>query len=156
MFNQGFVIGKFHPLHAGHCYLLREARAHSQELTVVVCDFPGQEIPADLRKEWIQALFESDTKVRVDILKVDFNRHSSEAWKENVLRLLPIPPDGMFTSELETGPRYAAMLGAEHYLVDAARSRYPVSGSKIHANPARYKEYLHPSVLAWYELSKTL
>jgi NadR type nicotinamide-nucleotide adenylyltransferase len=63
--------------------------------------------------------------------------------------LLGRSPDVVFTSE-DYGPRYAAAMGARHVAVDPDRRRYPVSGTKVRADPWRHAGFLAPCVRAWF------
>ena len=55
----------------------------------------------------------------------------------------------MFTSE-EYGRRSAGYMGARHVSVDPKRARFPVSGTRVRADPAAHWHLLEPCVRAWY------
>jgi len=51
------VIGKFHPLHKGHEFLLNFAGNSCDKVIVLVDKFKGQTIPEKTRAKWIKELF---------------------------------------------------------------------------------------------------
>ncbi|GAA4041513.1 nicotinamide-nucleotide adenylyltransferase [Sphingomonas rosea] len=55
--KRGFILGKFLPPHAGHVSLIRSAAALVDELTILVCGLPGDEIAGRTRLEWMRELF---------------------------------------------------------------------------------------------------
>lgn len=140
------VVGKFYPPHAGHHYLINTALAHADHVTVMVCDTVGQTIPAKLRASWLkEAHPTADIRVIKDIGKDD----DSVAWAAYTIQLLGYKPDAAFTSE-EYGTPWCKAMKCEHYLVDIDRKKYPVSGTKVRANPYAYWKFLSPPVKAYY------
>jgi NadR type nicotinamide-nucleotide adenylyltransferase len=55
----------------------------------------------------------------------------------------------VFTSE-SYGPAYARHLGARHVTVDPDRTRYPISGTAVRADPWAAADFLAPCVRAWF------
>ena len=51
--KRGFILGKFMPPHAGHVTLIQAARALVDELTVLLCSTPEDEIPGEERAQWL-------------------------------------------------------------------------------------------------------
>ena len=43
--KRGFVIGKFDPPHKGHHFLIDTALENSDELHIIICEFPENKIP---------------------------------------------------------------------------------------------------------------
>jgi NadR type nicotinamide-nucleotide adenylyltransferase len=83
-----------------------------------------------------------------DDIPDDQGAATSKAWAARTLELLDgRAPDVVFSSE-DYGPRYAACMGARHISVDPARSRFPVSGTAVRADPWRTAEFLAPVVRA--------
>lgn len=150
----GVVIGKFLPPHAGHSYLIETACAGVGHVLVIVCSRPGDLIPAAVRAEMLRDLHPDTTVVVTpdDIPDTDAEA-TSQAWAARTLALSADAfghgPDVTFTSE-EYGPRYARYLGARHVAVDPARSRFPISGTAVRADPWAAAELLAPCVLAWF------
>ena len=134
--EQGVVIGKFYPPHAGHRHLISTAAEQSEKLAVVVLGNRFENIDVGDRVKWLAAEFEG-TNVSVIGMPNDCpENYASEAiWKAHnealrmALKLRGITAvDAVFTSE-EYGTRLAEAFGAEHVMVDAARTAYPVSGT---------------------------
>ncbi|WP_146361760.1 AAA family ATPase [Arthrobacter yangruifuii] len=135
-FGLGLVIGKFYPPHAGHRHLITAASEQSARVAVVVFGSRFENIALADRVKWLAAEFE-DTNVTVigmpDDCPVDYD--SRPIWKAHneVLRLALrnrgiTAVDAVFSSE-EYGATLAADFGAEHVMVDRARSAYRVSGT---------------------------
>jgi cytidyltransferase-like protein len=80
MYGTGVVIGKFYPPHRGHKYLIDTALAQVEHLTVIVCDTPGQTIPAALRANWIQ---EIHPRATVMVIDDRYDERDSRVWAEN-------------------------------------------------------------------------
>ncbi len=125
------------PPHAGHVYTVELARRHAGDLTVVVASVAADPIPGDLRVAWMTELFPA---VRVVHLAEELPRDPAEhpafwdLWREALLRVLPGPPDLLFSSDPE-GKRLAAELGARLVRVDPARAIFPVSSTRVRADP---------------------
>src|SRR6266536_3291437 len=68
---------------------------------------------------------------------------TSRAWAQRTVQLLGRQSDVVFSSEAY-GRRYAAFLGARRVSVDPARSRFPVSGNAVRADPWGNAEFLLP------------
>lgn len=154
----GVVVGKFLPPHLGHGLLVRTALADCEETLVVVCERETDGIPAAVRAAMLAELHPAaDVVVTPDDIP-DHDEQSqaheiSRAWADRV-RALAVErygraPDAVFSSE-EYGPRFAAYLGARHVAVDPDRTRVPVSGTAVRADPHAAWPYLEPVVRAWY------
>ena len=144
--NRGFVVGKFYPLHAGHSYLIDTALRQVDELTVAVCDTPGQRIPAATREQWIRELH---PKARTMIVPDIMNDDDSKAWADYTKQFLGYAPDFVFTSE-DYGEPYAMYMGSKHVMVDRHRKKVPISATKVKENPYRSWQYLAPPVRAYF------
>jgi HTH-type transcriptional regulator, transcriptional repressor of NAD biosynthesis genes len=150
----GVVIGKFLPPHAGHSYLIETACAGVARVLVIVCSRPEDPIPASVRADMLRELHpETTVMVTPDDVPEGDAEGTSRAWAARTLSLCSAAsghgPDVAFTSE-EYGPRYARYLGAHHVAVDLDRSRFPVSGTAVRADPWAAAEFLAPCVLAWF------
>lgn len=146
MASRGLVIGKFWPPHQGHSYLVERAADGCDALTVVVCDDPGQDIPASVRASWLRELHPNTRVITVpDIGKDD----DSEAWALYTREFLGYSPDVVFTSE-SYGDAYARYLGAEHVSVDPARAAVPCAGREVRRRPLANWNWISPPARAWY------
>ena len=57
MTKRGFLLGKFMPPHAGHISLARSAEAMVDELTILVCSQPDDQMAGAQREAWMRELF---------------------------------------------------------------------------------------------------
>lgn len=146
---RGLVVGKFAPFHHGHRHLIATAAAGCTDLVVLcyaVPDFAA--MPSDLRAGWITRAF---PRLRVliprnappDAAPDAAHRAFLAGW----LKARGIGVDTVFSSE-SYGPAFAAVLGATHVAVDPDRSRHPISGSALRANPALWPLWVDAVVLA--------
>lgn len=142
----GLVIGKFYPPHRGHKFLIETAQAQVDRLTVIVCDTPGQTIPAELRVSWLREIHPG-----VEVMMIDdrYDAQDSRVWAENCRRWLGYIPDCVFTSEAYGVP-FAAFLGSRHVAVDPDRTRVPCSGTAIRRDPLAHWQFLEPCVRAYF------
>lgn len=143
--TRGLVVGKFYPPHRGHKLLIEEARAQVDSLIVMLLHHPAQAIPGELRADWLKEIH-PDCEVH---LVLDELEDDSRQWAEFTVGYLGGKPDVVFSSE-DYGPVYAGLMGSHHVMVDRQRTRVPVSGSRIRADPLRYLEYLEPCVRAHF------
>ncbi len=146
MAERGLIVGKFYPPHRGHKYLIDFGASQVDELTVIVCQRPGESPPAELRAAWLREIHPT-----VNVLLIDdvYDEQDSRVWAENSIRWLGDAPDVVFTSE-DYGDRFAHFLGCRHVLVDKARQAVPVSGTEVRRTPLACWEYLEPPVRGWY------
>ena len=144
--KRGLVIGKFYPPHRGHKFLVDTARAGVETLTVLVCDRPGEQPPANLRASWLREIHPDVTvKVIADIGRDD----DSQAWAAYTIQTLGFAPDVVFTSE-DYGYAYARFMGCQHVQVNKARDVVPCSGTQVRANPLAWWDFLEQCVRAYY------
>ncbi len=141
----GFVVGKFYPPHRGHKYLIDQARRRVDRLIVMVPHHPGQTIPGEVRKAWLQ---EIHPDCEIDLVADELEDDRRE-WAEFTARYLGFAPDVVFSSE-DYGPEFAQLLGARHVMIDRERLTVPISATQIRASPLSYLDYLEPCVRAWY------
>lgn len=141
----GFVVGKFYPPHRGHKHLIDTARAQVDHLIVMICHHASQDIPGELRAAWLREIHpDCDVRLVPDELDDD-----SQQWADFTLAYLGVAPDVVFSSEAY-GPRFAALMGSRHVMVDQPRSAVPISATKIRAAPLDHLAMLEPCVRAWY------
>lgn len=150
--ERGLIVGKFFPPHRGHQHLIETALARVERLSVVVCERPGERPEGALRAGWLRELYPA---AEVLLLEDRLDPDDSRAWAREAVRLLGRAPDVVFTSE-DYGPRWAAFLGARHVMVDRERAAFPISGSRVRADPLACWEYLPPPVRGYYALRVVL
>ncbi|GAA4513901.1 nicotinamide-nucleotide adenylyltransferase [Actinoallomurus oryzae] len=150
--SHGLVVGKFYPPHAGHHHLIDTAAARCDRLTVVVAASPAETIPIALRAAWLRERHPQphvEIVAAVDDHEVDYGSDAVWAAHVSVFRAAAGDPvDVVFSSE-EYGPELARRLDAEHVPVDPARTRHPISGTAVRADPAACWEWLSPPVRAY-------
>ncbi|MDB5187104.1 MAG: uncharacterized protein JWM07_576 [Candidatus Saccharibacteria bacterium] len=142
---KGLVIGKFYPPHLGHSYLIDYALTRCDTVDVLVCDSPKYIIPAEQRREWLQAIHPKANVMIIPDLDDDDN---SQAWAKHTIAFLGYAPDAVFSSE-NYGITYAALMNATHHMVDHDRTHVPISATKVRANIVREWRYLHPIIRAY-------
>lgn len=147
MYKRGVVVGKFYPFHKGHQYLVETGLKGCDHLTVFVCDNPAYRIPAEIRANWIRAIY-PEAHVRV-IADLEGHNDNSQIWAAYTIEQLGYVPDVVFTSE-DYGIPYARYMGSEHVLVDYKRLHVPCSGTMIRSDPWAHPEFLHPLVRAYF------
>lgn len=150
-FATGVTVGKFWPLHRGHEHLIDEARRSCDHLWVLVCGRAGHDVPLDVRASWVRRRFTDVTVVDVDQDTEGLPDDGSEIWARYTVRRLGFGPEAAFTSE-PYGEAWATAMGAVHVPVDPDRSRWPVSGTAVRADPFAHWDALSPPVRAWYAL----
>lgn len=147
--EHGLVLGKFYPPHAGHHHLIRTAEAGCERLTVLVSHATVESIPLATRIAWLQEAHpEARVIGTVDDVHMDLNDEA--IWQAHVdifKAAVPERIDALFTSE-SCGPELARRLGALHIEVDQDRGAFPVSGTKVRADPAGNWDYLEGPVKA--------
>ncbi len=143
--TMGLVVGKFYPPHRGHKHLIDSARSKVDHLIVMIAHHPSQEIPGEVRRDWLKEIHpDCDVRLVADELEDD-----SKQWAEFTVAWLGRAPDIVFSSE-DYGPIYASYMGSQHGMIDRERMTIPISGTMVRSKPLRYLEYLEPCVRAWY------
>jgi HTH-type transcriptional regulator, transcriptional repressor of NAD biosynthesis genes len=151
-FGHGLVIGKFHPFHRGHGYLIDTAEARCERVTAIVCGRAGDAVSPEQRADWIRALHPAADVLVIDEDVVDLADDDSAGWANATREALGgSRPDAVFTSE-DYGDAYADFLECQHVPVDRERSVVSVSGSSIRADPLGHLRFLDPLVRAHYVL----
>lgn len=151
-YQHGFVVGKFLPLHNGHVFLIDEAVAACERLTILLLSQPDESIAGSVRLSWLQLLYPGCTIIHHDIpLPRDSSGYGHwDTWLESILRLCTDDYDAVFSSEAY-GATLAADLSADHVLVDQARDQVPISGTTIRQDPSLHFQYLPAIVQTYYE-----
>jgi HTH-type transcriptional regulator, transcriptional repressor of NAD biosynthesis genes len=148
---EGLVIGKFMPPHLGHAYLIQQAQAQVERLTVVIFTKSPDPIPGALRVGWLSEMCPAVTIRQVTAEHpVDFQSDSIwQLWVNEIRAVTPPQIDLVFSSE-DYGDELARRLGARHVAVDPARQQVPISATQVRANPLDQWAYLPPGVRAHY------
>ena len=145
------MLGKFLPYHAGHAYLIRSARAHVDELVVLVCSIAREPIPGTLRHRWVADAHPDCRVLHVDEEVPQTPEEDPRFWPiwTDVIERHAGKVDVVFTSE-SYGPELARHIGATHVSVDPARIAVPVSGTAIRDDPFANWDYIPASVRPHY------
>ena len=150
--KRGLVFGKFLPLHRGHQLMIETALSQVDDLTIVVYDSkrPDDErMPMELRLRWLRELYPRRRRTSSAIAdplpdEVDTDDPAyAELYAEGVAFLGRF--DHVFSSE-PGYERFADLLGAEHVLVDEARTLVPTSGTVIRSDLYAYRGWMDPLV----------
>lgn len=148
-YGHGLVLGKFYPPHAGHHHLVRTARDRCERLTVLVCASSVESIPLEDRVAWMREIH-PDVLVVGAVDEVPVDLHDPDVWAAHMAvfrAAVPERVDAVFTSE-PYGEELGRRFGAASVLVDRERTRHPVSGTAVRADPAGCWEFLEPPVRA--------
>jgi HTH-type transcriptional repressor of NAD biosynthesis genes len=149
------VIGKFLPPHRGHRYLAEAARELADEVIVCLLANSTEPIPVELRHAWLEAILPWAT-VRSTIAdhRIDYvDSTIHDLWAATIKATIGRDTvDVLVTSEPAYGNEIAARLCARHVLLDAARERFPVSGTAIRADPLANLEWLDEPVRSWFRI----
>jgi HTH-type transcriptional regulator, transcriptional repressor of NAD biosynthesis genes len=146
---QGFVLGKFMPLHQGHLALIRFALTKCDFLTIIVCFTRHEPIEGIIRKQWLYEELEGSKNISVQSFPYKeeelpntsvSSREVSQQWAR---ALKPVVPAAnlVFTSE-PYGEYLAEYMGIKHISFDPSRNQFPVSASAIRQDPFFYWEYI--------------
>ncbi len=149
--KRGLVFGKFLPLHRGHQLMIETALSQVDDLTIVVYDShrpDDDRMPIERRLAWLRELYPNVENILAleDPLATQLDTDDpayAEVYAEGVVFLGTF--DKLFSSERGYA-RFAELIGAEHVLVDEARTLVPTSGTVIRSDPYAYRGWLDPLV----------
>jgi NadR type nicotinamide-nucleotide adenylyltransferase len=150
--EHGLIVGKFYPPHAGHHELINTAAAACDRVTVVVAPSSRESVPLELRLAWLREAHPAHVRfVGVhDDHPVDYA--DPAAWERHtaVFRAAAGTDrvDAVFSSEAY-GEELARRFGAQAVTVDPERSKMPVSGTAVRADPVAHWDLLGPGVRGW-------
>jgi NadR type nicotinamide-nucleotide adenylyltransferase len=162
--KRGFILGKFMPPHAGHVALIEAGRALVDELTILLCSLPDDEISGEERLDWLRELFPD---CRLAWQKDPVPQHPGDSddfwaiWRAVVARVHPEPIDYVFAGEdygadlaREVGgffvPLGGRVLGAD------AQGLGGLSASAVRADPWKHWHFLPRPVRDHYALTVCL
>jgi HTH-type transcriptional regulator, transcriptional repressor of NAD biosynthesis genes len=146
--KRGIVIGKFYPPHLGHKFLIDNAEAGCDQLTILVCDSPKYKVPASLRARWLKMIHPNCKVVIIEDIGQD---DDSKAWADYTLEFLGYKPDVVYSSE-QYGDAYAKYMNCDHMMIDNHRINVNISATQIRNDLMGNWEYLHPIVQAHYAI----
>ena len=141
----GLTLGKFSPLHKGHQLVIETALQEMDHLYVMVYNSPETtHIPLNIRAGWIRQLYPqvsiieawdgpADAGYTPEIMRIQETYILSQVRDKNITH---------FYSSEPYGDHVSAALNAVNRTVDIARSRVPISGTEIRANPYSARSYL--------------
>lgn len=138
---QGFILGKFAPLHLGHSFLIQQALTRCDTLTVWVNSQPNDPIPGWLRYHWVKSSF-PELDVRHLIGPAEFRL-------DEILKISDKAPPMLFESGVEQ-KNMAERLGFQHVCIDLGRLHFPVSTAQIREKPLQYFDLLPRNVRPHY------
>lgn len=150
-FRHGLIVGKFHPLHAGHSHLIRTALASCRRLTVLVIGSPEESIPLEIRVAWVQEEH-PNAVVRSATEEAGINFSGPAAWDQHtalVRGMLDAPVDVIFSSNAH-GAELARRVKARWIRIDPDRRHTPVSGAALRNDLAGYWWALTPAVRQYF------
>ena len=150
--KRGLVFGKFLPLHRGHQLMIETALSQVDDLTIVVYDShrpDDDRMPIELRLALAAgAVPERREHPRARRSARDAARHGRSRLRRGVRRGVAFLGRSTSVFSSERGyERFAELLGAEHVLVDEARTLVPTSGTVIRSDPYAYRGWLDPARL---------
>ena len=147
--KNGLVFGKFMPLHEGHLSLISFGSKNCDTLNVVLCYHQKEIIAGEHRLQWLSKAIAKLTNVNLVSFEYDENVLPdtsvssvgvSNIWANAFKKLLP-QTDVVFTSE-DYGVYVAKAMQIAYICFDKNRTKVPVSGSAIRANPFIYWDYI--------------
>lgn len=152
--NHGIVLGKFSPFHRGHEFLIRQALAICDTITVLVCAHETDLIPGWQRYHWVKSTFpELDVRHLIGPKTTQFPEHSgllAQVGLDEMVRRNVPENTGLLFESGNTLSTFAHRLGFEHICIDAERANYPVKTEEIRANPTAHRDLLLPNVRPYY------
>jgi NadR type nicotinamide-nucleotide adenylyltransferase len=147
----GLVLGKFMPPHAGHQFLCDFARASCEQLTILVCSLPTDDLPGAERAAWMRELYPDCRVVWCDEVVPQEPADSPDfwpIWRDLIARHVG-PVEAVFASE-DYGHRLAAELDARFIPCDPMREAVPVSATAIRNDPFGSWRFIPRPVRPWF------
>lgn len=160
---KAFVFGKFLPFHKGHEAMIAFALNHCDHLSVLVCHDHEEDIPGEVRKDWIMAAFAGTENIEVQVLRYDnkllpntsqTSSSVSELWADEFKKYYP-NHKLLITSE-PYGELVAGFMGIQHIPFDMDKAQFPISASIIRKNLFTNWHYLPTAVKPFYAVKVVL
>jgi HTH-type transcriptional repressor of NAD biosynthesis genes len=164
-YKHGLILGKFAPFHNGHKYLIDTAVEKCEKLTVLICSLPYEEIPGELRYQWLKEQYSTNSNVEI-VHVVDTAREYPvndnddsfwDVWTGLIMReMFNKKFDVIFTSE-EYGSEISKRMNfkypnlkMEYYDVDKNRLTIPVSGTDVRTKTWDFWDYIPMHVRPYF------
>jgi HTH-type transcriptional repressor of NAD biosynthesis genes len=156
---KAFVFGKFLPFHKGHEAMIGFALTKCDFLSVLVCCDIEENIPGEVRKNWIETTFVDAKNIEVKILRYDnqllpntsqTSVSVSEIWSVEFKK--HYPDYTLIISSEPYGEFVAGFMGMQHIPFDLDKGRYPISASIIRNNLFSNWHYLPAAVKPYFAL----
>lgn len=160
--NKAFVFGKFSPFHKGHEALISFALQHCSSLTVLVCCSGQEDTTGEIRKSWIDRVFENEINLQVKVLPYCGNelpntsvssREVSFLWAQKFKEV--VPDCNLVVTSEPYGDYLAEYMNIQHLPFDPPRTAHPVSASKIRNQLQNYWHFL-PEVVKPHYIRKVV
>jgi HTH-type transcriptional regulator, transcriptional repressor of NAD biosynthesis genes len=145
----GLTLGKFAPLHRGHQHVIETALLEMDHVIVVIYD--AKEVtPVSLRVRaaWLRKLYPAVEVIEgkdgpTEVGYTDRIKRMHEQYIQGLLngRLVT----HFYSSELY-GEHMSQALQAVNRVVDIERVKFPVTGTAIRLDAAKYRAFIHPEV----------
>ncbi len=160
---KAFLFGKFLPFHKGHEAMIRFALTQADSVSVLVCCSDKENIPAEIRKSWIDTAFEGIENI--EVLTFEYNEaqfpNTSASSKEVSKLWAPVfsnlfPDHSILITSEPYGDFVAEFMGIRHIAFDIPKQLYPVSATLIRNDIAAWWDYLPDSVKPYYTFKVTI
>lgn len=142
----GLILGRFMPLHKGHCYLIDFALAMCQTLHICVCSRHDDTIPGNLRYEWVREQFPSALvhHITKEIPEASVgNPQAPRIWAEEIKTHITADINYFFASE-DYGWEFSRHMGTVFIPLDFERHNIHISAAQIRSAPLKHWHYLSP------------
>lgn len=144
----GLTLGKYAPLHNGHCYLFEKALSEVDALIVLIYQTSVIETPLQIRARWIKELY---PKIKVIACWDGPDGYSKERAfeieQENyIIKMLNGVKVTHFYSSEFYGEHVSKALGAIDRRVDEQRKNVKISATKIRSDLYVYRHFIPANV----------
>ena len=144
MGKTGLTLGKFAPLHKGHCFLIDTALSEVDELVVLIYTSSVTDIPLNIRSGWIKHLYPQVKVIECwDGPEGYSSERSFEIEQEEYIKKVT---KGLsfthFYSSESYGKHVSETLGAIDRRVDMTRQNVNISATEIRKNPFACRNYI--------------
>lgn len=145
----GLTLGKFAPLHRGHQHVIETALLEMDHIIVVIYDAKEvTPVPLSVRAAWIRKLYPTAEVIegKDGPTEVGYTERIKRMHEQYIHGLLNGRRITHFYSSELYGEHMSQALQAVNRVVDMARRTFPVSGTVIRQDPAKYTAFIHPEV----------
>jgi HTH-type transcriptional repressor of NAD biosynthesis genes len=156
---KAFVFGKFLPFHRGHEAMISFALTKCDFLSVLVCCDNEENIPDEVRKNWIESTFRSTENIEVKVFGYDNRQlpntsqtssNVSKAWSVEFKKLYP--DYNLFITSEPYGELVASFMCIKHIPFNLDKDLHPVSASAIRNDLFSNWHYLPTAVKPYFTL----